>query len=274
MELYSKTAQELSRITTLRYSSSFSLSTMLFPKNMRGHIYNIYGLVRIADEIVDTYGGKDAVELLDDLERETISAIKRGYSPNPIIHAFILTVNAFTIDTALIHDFFASMRMDITPLVYTQKLYDTYIHGSAEVIGLMCLYAFIEGDNRQYESLKNGASSLGAAYQKVNFLRDLTSDYQKLGRVYFPDVVFETFDDQKKAAIISDIDNDFSLARSALKQLPRSARRATALSFHIYSALLEKLRNASSDEIKQKRIRIGTAHKLWIFCLVSLGILK
>lgn len=263
MELYDSTASKLSRVLTNRYSSSFSASSLLFDKSIRPHIYAIYGLTRIADEIVDTYTGADKKQLLDGLENEVYSSIKRGYSPNPIVHAFSLTARKYGISKELIRPFFSSMRSDINPPKrFTDIQYREYIVGSAEVVGLMCLHVFTNGDDTIYSQLKSGASSLGSAYQKVNFLRDLADDYNRLSRVYFPGVDYESFNDHTKRAIEADIENDFAFARLAIKQLPRSSKRAVEASYTIYYRLFTKLKQTSAETIKRQRVRISNPHKL------------
>lgn len=262
MDLYEKTSYELSRHLTERYSTSFSLSSRLFSKNIRPHIYAIYGLVRIADEIVDTYQGKGAATLLEELEKETMRAIQTGYSTNPIVQSFATTAGAFNIDAQLIRPFFASMNMDLRPQHYTQDLYKEYIYGSAEVIGLMCLRVFCNKDDKLYKRLETGARALGAAYQKVNFLRDIKSDAASLNRMYFPDVTFETFSAEQKLLIEADIENDFTAARPALEQLPRGAKSALMASYDYYYALFQKLKHTDIATLKQTRIRISDGLKL------------
>ena len=262
MELYTATAYDTSRRLTRAYSTSFSKSITLFDEPLQPHIYAVYGLVRIADEIVDTYDGKNKAELLDELEEETYIAINRGYSPNPIVHAFALTAREYDIDRSIIRPFFESMAMDLEPKTYNKKEYERYIYGSAEVVGLMCLRIFVQGDHRLYGRLQKGAQALGAAYQKVNFLRDMAADYTDLGRVYFPGVEFDTFSDKDKARIVADIERDILYARKKLVRLPASSRNAVELSLAYYYALLKKLGNTPADVIKQQRIRISAVHKL------------
>lgn len=262
MDLYAKVAYENSRHLTLRYSTSFGISSRFFSKDVQPHIYAIYGLVRIADEIVDTYKGSDAPQLLDDLEQTTYDAIKSGYSTNPIVHAFALTARAYGIDHTLIAPFFYSMRMDLEPQNYSPANYKKYIHGSAEVVGLMCLRVFCNGNNTTYDQLAPGAAALGSAYQKVNFLRDLAADYQELGRLYFPDLTFDTFDDSAKQQIVDDIKSDFTLALPALRRLPSSCRKATLISYVYYNDLLQKLEQTPAATIKTTRIRVPSRRKL------------
>ncbi len=264
MDLYTDTAYQLSRHLTLRYSTSFGKSTLLFSKSIQPHIFAIYGLVRIADEIVDTYNGANKADLLANLEAETYEAISHQYSPNPIVHAFALTAGRYGITDELIRPFFESMRLDLTPQRYNKTLYSTYIYGSAEVIGLMCLHVFTEGDARAYAALEKGAKALGAAYQKVNFLRDIASDYRERERVYFPGVTFETFSDIDKQSIIKDISQDFDAVEPTLRQLPASARRAVTLSFQYYSELLRILSNTPAETLLSKRVRVPTYKKFLI----------
>lgn len=262
MELYQKTAYQISRLLTNSYSTSFSLSSRFFTPSVRSHIYAIYGLVRIADEVVDTYQGADAGKLLDQLENQTNEAIESGYSTNPIIHSFALTVREFKIDSQLITAFFASMRMDLIDIAYTKELYETYIYGSAEVIGLMCLRVFVSGDEAAYQNLADGAARLGSAYQKVNFLRDIAADYQERGRFYFPDTTYQSFDETAKQQVVDDIKKDFTAALPSLLKLPDSSRRATMISYVYYRELLEKLDNSSIETIKANRLRVSSARKL------------
>lgn len=274
MQLYTDVSYELARVLTGRYSTSFSLSSRLFGPEVRPHIYAIYGLVRIADEIVDTYKGADAGAQLERLETETYEAISSGYSVNPIVHAFAAVARQFGISRELIAPFFASMRSDLTEQKFDQHAYDAYIYGSAEVIGLMCLRIFVQGDDRSYDELKKGARSLGAAYQKINFLRDFKTDYEQLGRVYFPEVTFENFDDAAKNAITSDIERDLRQARASLKQLPPSSRRAVTLSIYYYQRLLDRLTRTPAQTIRTTRLRLPNAYKLWLYAAIKIGAIK
>lgn len=262
MDLYTKVAYENGRHLTLRYSTSFGMSSKLFPKDMQPHIYAIYALVRIADEIVDTYKGDDSLKLLDNLESLVYETIKTGYSTDLTVHAFALTAKKYGITKELIAPFFESMRMDLSPQTYNDANYQSYIHGSAEVVGLMCLRVFLDGDDKKYQKLSKGAAALGSAYQKVNFLRDLAADFHELGRLYFPGVTYDAFNEQAKHAIIADIKNDFSQALPALHQLPPSSQKATFMSYVYYTELLKKLEQTPADIIKQKRIRLPSYQKL------------
>ncbi len=265
MDAYTDIAYDHAKSLTLHYSSSFGLSSRLFARDIQPHIYAIYGFVRVADEIVDTYKGIDADTLLDSFEQETYAAIARRYSTNPIVHAFALTAETYGITRTIIAPFFQSMRMDLQPRTYDDISYATYIHGSAEVVGLMCLKVFCEGDEHLYDTLRSGAASLGAAYQKVNFLRDVREDYEELGRLYFPGLTFETLDDTAKRAIVKDIEHDFASALPAIKRLPVSCRAAVETSYIYYTELLQKLKDTSAARIKRQRIRITAIRKLQLY---------
>lgn len=274
MDLYEKVSYELSRQLTERYSTSFGMSSRLFDWTIRDDIYAIYGLVRIADEIVDTYRGADAKSLLEDLESTTYAAIERGYDTNPLVHSYVLTAKKYGIDRELIQPFFASMAMDLTPAEYTDELYESYIYGSAEVVGLMCLRVFCAGDDAQYDELKPGAQALGSAYQKVNFLRDIAADYRELGRLYFPGVTYDGFDDEEKQRIISDIERDFEKARTYADKLPANSRRAVKLSMSYYGELLKRITYTSADTLKKERVRIGNTRKVVLLIQASVGVGK
>lgn len=265
MELYTRVSYAISQRITLDYSTSFGSSTKLFSSDIRPYIYAIYGLVRIADEVVDVYRGDDSLALLRELEAEVYASLKRGYSVNPVVHSFSQTAVKFDITEELIRPFFESMAMDIAPAEYNEQLYERYIYGSAEVIGLMCLKVFVYGNSEEYERLESGARALGSAYQKVNFLRDMAADYNELGRVYFPGVTFDTFDEAAKHEIIQDIEAELGRARRALVKLPLSSRRAVGLSVAYYGALLKKLKQTAAADIKQRRVRINNGHKLVLF---------
>ena len=200
--------------------------------------------------------------MLNELEAETYHALERGYSANPIVHAFQDTAHHFDITTVLLKPFFASMRTDLTAKTFTQQQYQDYIYGSAEVVGLMCLKVFCNGNQARYDHLQAGASKLGAAYQKVNFLRDIAQDHTDLGRMYFPGVQFEDFDEAQKTAIIEDIEADFAAALPYMRQLPKGAKSAVLASYRYYNALLIKLKQTPVQTIKTKRVRISNARKV------------
>lgn len=261
MQQYTQTSYQLARIVTLNYSTSFSKSSQLFSSDIRNHIYAIYGLARVADEVVDTYQGKDKGDVIKELENHTLQSLKTGFSPNPLVHAFVTTAGRYGIGRDLIQPFFKSMQMDITFKTYAANTYLDYIYGSSEVIGLMCLKVFCDNE-AQYEKLKAGAKSLGSAYQKVNFLRDIKADYDERGRVYFPGISFNEFNDAQKDVIVKDIKEDFKKAQPMIAKLPNNSRAAVALSFAYYSELLNKLEWTSAEKIKAGRIRVNNTKKL------------
>ena len=272
MELYQQMSYKLAERLTRRYSTSFSMSSWLFASHIRPHIYAVYGMVRLADEIVDTYRGDDAMAQLDNFESVVYQACKQGYSTNPIVHAFALTARKYGIERELISPFFASMRMDMTTAEYDEPTYRRYIYGSAEVVGLMCLKVFVEGDAAQYEQLRDGASHLGAAYQKVNFLRDMKADHEVLGRMYFPGVDYPSFSDASKRTIEADIAADFAIAKASVQQLPSTARRAVHTSVIYDEALFQRLQNASAADLKARRIRVPNSVKSVLFARGAVGL--
>lgn len=264
-------AERASRAVTETFSSSFGSAIRLLDADIRQDIYSIYGLVRIADEIVDTYQGKNAEQLLRSLESEVYNALKQGYSTNVIVHAFIKTATTYAISKELIEPFFASMQMDLTAKSHTDDTYRTYIHGSAEVVGLMCLKVFTKGSDAEYEQLKEGACALGAAYQKVNFLRDIKDDYETRGRFYFPNTTFEAMNEADKRAIVSDIYADLERAQSAINQLPKKARFATQLSHDYYRELLAELERSPVEVVKQSRLSVPRHVKLGFMVRARIG---
>lgn len=271
MDLYARTSALVSEIFTKHYSTSFSSASTLFDSSTRRHIYAIYGLVRIADEIVDTYTGDDQAKLLNDFEQETYAALIRGFSTNPLVQAFVDTARAHDINKVLLKPFFDSMRMDISAQTHRLESYRAYIYGSAEVVGLMCLKVFCKDNPKQFKALAAGAQRLGAAYQKVNFLRDVAADYQNLGRFYFPDLTFETLDETAKCRIIADIKEDFAAAEPYIAALPRRAQKAVRLSYEYYNALLIELDKTPIEDIKQSRIRVPGHKKLQLLLLAKSG---
>jgi phytoene synthase len=262
LQLFNKTAFKNSELITKSYSTSFSLGIRTLDKSLHEPIYAIYGLVRYADEIVDTFHQHDKALLLTDFKRATYEAIDNGISLNPVLQAFQLTVNEFDIDRDLIEAFFISMAMDLENTTYDQKGYDEYIYGSAEVVGLMCLKVFCSGDHQEYNRLKPAARKLGAAFQKVNFLRDLQSDFAERGRVYFPGVDFNNFTYREKQIIEKDIEEDFRQAFEGIKQLPSSARSGVYLAYIYYLGLFRKIRKLPPNNILESRIRIPDFNKL------------
>lgn len=271
MDLYNATSSKLSLKMLTSYSTSFGFSSQLFPKEIRKHIANVYGLVRIADEIVDTYMQKDSLNILNDLEKETLHAMSRKYSANPIVHAFALTANQFEFDKSLVKSFFESMRMDLNTKTHSKASYDKYIYGSAEVIGLMCLAIFSRGNKNHYKELEHGAKRLGAAYQKINFLRDLASDNKDLGRIYFPKVDMNKFDNLAKEKIVQDIKKDLSTADEAIKKLADEYKRAVVLSRKYYGALLNKIAKTDSQVLLSERVRINNFYKFFLMFKALMG---
>ncbi|MBM3443813.1 MAG: phytoene/squalene synthase family protein [Bacteroidetes bacterium] len=262
--IFHTVSHECSRITTQRYSTSFSSAIRLLHSDIQGPIYDIYGLVRFADEIVDTFHRFDKISLLANFKKETYEAIAQGISLNPILHSFQITVNRYNIDLALVDAFFKSMEFDLDRSNYDQQGYAEYIYGSAEVVGLMCLFVFCDGDRQQYEKLKPHAQSLGSAFQKVNFLRDVKADYQQLNRVYFPGVDFNAFTPEMKEAIESDIEQDFRHAYMGIIQLPLKARFGVYLAYKYYMSLFKKIKALQPQRILEERIRIPNYHKAWV----------
>jgi phytoene synthase len=264
IDLFHKVSHECSRITTERYSTSFSSAIKLLHGDLRGPIYDIYGLVRFADEIVDTFHEHDKATLLSDFKRQTYEAIEKGISLNPILQSFQRTVNRYNIDPQLIEAFFKSMEFDLDKSKYDASGYAEYIYGSAEVVGLMCLYVFLNGDQVEYEKLKPSAQALGAAFQKVNFLRDVKADYQQLNRVYFPGVDFNSFTPEMKQSIEDDIQNDFNNAYKGIVQLPLKARFGVYLAYKYYLSLFKKIKAVKPQRILEERIRIPNYQKAWV----------
>jgi phytoene/squalene synthetase len=232
--------------------------------DLRTPIYNIYGFVRFADEIVDSFHEHKKEDLLAKFKLETYAAIEQGISLNPILHSFQITVNQFDIDHDLIEAFFKSMEFDLSKQEYDQAGYEEYIYGSAEVVGLMCLYVFCDGNKKQYEALVPHARSLGAAFQKVNFLRDVKADFQQLNRVYFPGVDFSHFTTDMKAEIETDIAKDFHHAYEGIVKLPLKARFGVYVAYKYYLSLFRKIKQMGPSQILEERIRIPDYAKAWV----------
>ena len=262
--IFHKVSQCCSRVTTEEYSTSFSSAIRLLHKDLRNPIYNIYGFVRFADEIVDTFHDYDKPALLQQFKKETYEAILRGISLNPILHSFQLTVNKYAIDHHLIESFFKSMEADLTAQYYDADTYKEYIYGSAEVVGLMCLQVFCEGNKETYRQLKPFAQSLGAAFQKVNFLRDVKADFNGLKRVYFPGVDFMNFTSSMKLEIEKDIAGDFKHAYEGILQLPWKARFGVYVAYKYYLSLFNKIRKVQPSRILVERVRIPNYRKIYI----------
>ncbi|RYE59509.1 MAG: phytoene/squalene synthase family protein [Sphingobacteriales bacterium] len=268
-ELFGQVSGACSRVVTRSYSTSFSLGISFIASELRQPIYDIYGFVRLADEIVDSFVDYKGAVLLNELKEECFTAINRGISLNPIINSFQRTVNIYQIDHELIHSFIHSMEMDLSPVVFDDKQYDRYILGSAEVVGLMCLKVFVKGDRQAYEKLKPFAMKLGAAFQKVNFLRDLNADYIHLKRSYFPNIDPNSFSKEDKQRIEQEISADFKQALIGIKLLPKSSRRGVYLAYVYYRDLLRKIENIPPNQLLSKRSRISNHRKLLLLCYAT-----
>jgi len=265
-QLFDTVSEECSKTVTQSYSTSFSMATKMLHSSIRNHVYNIYGFVRFADEIVDSFHDYPKEELLDRFEADLYHSLDQKISLNPILNAFQNTVNAFDIDRELIAAFMRSMRWDLEKKVYeTDQEYKDYIYGSADVVGLMCLKVFVKGEPDQYKSLKPAAMALGSAFQKVNFLRDLKNDFQDLERTYFPNVNFNQFDETSKAVIIKEIENDFAQALEGIFKLPTEARFGVYTAYKYYPKLLAKLKRTPSLNIQKTRIRVPNYQKMTVF---------
>jgi 15-cis-phytoene synthase len=262
MDLYTTTTLECSKLITEHYSTSFTLGIKTLDKRFHLPIYAIYGFVRYADEIVDTFEGFDKKTLLSRFKSDTYVAIEEGVSLNPVLHSFQLIVNKYKIDHELIESFLHSMEMDLYYADYNQEGYEAYIYGSAEVVGLMCLRVFCEGNLEEYDRLKADAKRLGSAFQKVNFLRDIKSDFQERGRTYFPDVDFTNFTLEDKKLIENDIQADFDAALRGIMELPKGAKGGVYLAYKYYLRLFDKIKNCPASRIQNERIRVPDFQKL------------
>ena len=262
MDLFTKTTLECSKLITEHYSTSFTLGIKTLDKRFHLPIYAIYGFVRFADEIVDTFEGCNKKTLLSRFKSDTYVAIEEGISLNPVLHSFQLIVNKYKIDHDLIEAFLHSMEMDLYYADYNQKGYEAYIYGSAEVVGLMCLRVFCEGNLAEYDRLKADAKRLGSAFQKVNFLRDIKSDFQERGRTYFPNVDFANFTLIDKKNIENDIQADFDAALRGILELPKGAKGGVYLAYKYYLRLFEKIKNCPASRIQNERIRVPDYQKM------------
>lgn len=281
LALYSRTAHAAAAQVIGAYSTSFSLATRLLPPAVRGMVEDIYALVRVADEIVDGPAQEAGLAhaerraALDALEEETYLTLRRGFSTNMVVHAFGTTARAVGIDETLVRPFFASMRRDLDPVVaLDDEQYREYVHGSAEVVGLMCLRAFLDGRHVPpgvRARLEEGARRLGAAFQKINFLRDLGDDQDRLGRTYFPGTDPERLDEDRKAAVVADIDDDLAAARAVLPLLPVGPRRATALAAGLFSELNDRLRNTPAEHLHARRVSVPATTKMRIVVVTLAG---
>ena len=263
--LFDSVSIRTSRMTTKAYSTSFSLGILGLDKKYHDPIYAIYGFVRFADEIVDTFEDYPQKELLERFWKDTYLALDEKISLNPILNSFQQVVNAFNIDRDLIETFLKSMEMDLYKKDYDEEGYKAYILGSAEVVGLMCLKVFVDGDEKRYQELKKPAMQLGSAFQKINFLRDLHADYHALGRTYFPGVDLNEFNERVKAEIEADIDIDFKAGYEGIKQLPKGARFGVYIAYVYYYSLFKKICNTHADIILNERVRISNKRKYGLF---------
>ena len=269
VEMFNSVSGQCSRLVTLRYSTSFSSAIKLLHRELRQPIFNVYGFVRFADEIVDTFHGHDKSYLLQQFKQETYDAIERGISLNPILNSFQAAVNDYAIGHDLIEAFFNSMESDLTQNSYDRQGYEEYIYGSAEVVGLMCLCIFCDGNKELYQNLKAPARALGAAFQKVNFLRDMKADFLDLSRIYFPGCDFHNFTENDKQKIQEDIAQDFAAAYQGILKLPLKARFGVYVAYKYYGSLFKKIKRIEPQYILQQRIRIPNYYKAYIVLRAS-----
>jgi 15-cis-phytoene synthase len=263
-DLFHDVSRQCSRVTTEKYSTSFASAIKLLHPELRQPVYDIYGFVRFADEIVDTFHAYNKAALLENFKTETFAAIANGISLNPILNSFQLTINRYCIDHELINAFFRSMEMDLHCSIYNDDTYTEYVYGSAEVVGLMCLFVFCDGNKRQYNDLTPAARSLGAAFQKVNFLRDMSADFHSLSRTYFPNVDFRNFTPQMKREIEYEIAKDFEKAYTGILALPWKARFGVYVAYKYYFSLFKKIKRTGASHILHSRIRIPDYQKALI----------
>jgi phytoene/squalene synthetase len=266
-ELFDKISDSTAVVITKKYSTSFSIAVRLLAPCIRQAVYNVYGFVRVADEIVDSFKGYQQEQLLDRFEDEYHFAEKHGISSNPVINAFQRTVEEYNIDKELVSSFLKSMRADLTKQVYTtDKEIKEYIYGSADVVGLMCLKIFVQGDQKKYEALVQPAMKLGSAFQKVNFLRDFKADYEGLSRTYFPNVDPNKLTKEGKKKIIIDIEKEFKEAVIGIKSLPKEARLGVYVAYMYYLRLLKKIDNTPATALFESRIRVSNSLKTYLLC--------
>jgi len=262
-KIFDEVSNDCSKIVTKTYSTSFSLATKMLSKSIRQHIYNIYGFVRFADEIVDSFHDYDKAVLFEDFYNDLEKSIKNKIHLNPILNSFQATYHKFSIDKDLVDSFMSSMEKDLHKKKYmTNQEYEEYIYGSADVVGLMCLKVFVNGDSEKYEELKSFAMSLGSAFQKVNFLRDLKDDFEILNRTYFPDTDLNELNEDSKIKIINEIEADFKEGLNGIKKLPIEAKFGVFMAYRYYSQLLKKLKKTPALEIKNTRIRVPNYKKI------------
>lgn len=263
--IFDNLSHDMSMITTKRYSTSFSLGISFLQKDLHKPIYAVYGFVRFADEIVDSFHGFDKDYLLADFKKQTFEAIEHKISLNPILNSFQWAINKYNIDLELVKTFLRSMEMDLEKREYDKNKYEEYILGSAEVVGLMCLKIFVRGDEEQYQKLKSPAMKLGSAFQKINFLRDLKADYHELGRTYFPGIDLNEFNSTVKKEIENDIEIDFKAGYEGIKMLPKDARFGVYMAYIYYYKLFQKIKGTKAEVILNERIRIPNNKKYSLF---------
>ncbi|GGD27885.1 phytoene/squalene synthase family protein [Hyunsoonleella pacifica] len=261
--LFDTVSYNCSKVVTKSYSTSFSLATKMLSNSIRMHIYNIYGFVRFADEIVDSFHSYDKEDLFERFSEDLENALKDRISLNPILNSFQYTYHKFNIDKSMVDAFMRSMRLDLHKSDYlSDEEYKDYIYGSADVVGLMCLKVFVKGDENKFNELKDTAMSLGSAFQKVNFLRDLKADFNELNRSYFPNIDLDNLDENSKQQIIDDIESDFEKGLSGIKKLPMEAKFGVFMAYRYYSQLLKKLKKTPALRIKDTRIRVSNPKKI------------
>ena len=259
--IFDNLSQDMSKMTTRRYSTSFSLGIRFLNKDLHKPIYSIYGFVRFADEIVDSFDGYDKETLLTEFKKDTYAAIQNGISLNPILNSFQWAVNKYQVPLDLIETFMNSMEMDLEKKVYDKDTYEKYILGSAEVVGLMCLKIFVNGDENEYQRLKMNAMKLGSAFQKINFLRDLNDDFNELGRTYFPGINMNDFNNIVKKEIEADLEKDFRLGYEGILMLPKRARFGVYMAYKYYFKLFKKIKRTKAERILEERVRIPNRKK-------------
>ena len=266
ISFYRDTTFECGKIIATSYSTSFSIGIRMLKKEFRNPVYAVYGYVRIADEIVDTFHGYNKEALIKEFRHETYKAIERGISTNPVINCFQETVRKYNIDIELIDAFLDSMEMDLAHSTYDPELYRKYLYGSAEVVGLMCLKVFCDGDDEMYQRLRYPAQMLGSAFQKINFLRDMKSDYDERNRVYFPGVDYKSFDRQSKLEIEQEIGQELDAAKEGMRNLPPGSKFGVYVAYKYFDSLFKKIISSDPEEIKKGRIRVNNFAKLCILC--------
>ena len=260
--LYDAVSLKASIDITKKYSTSFSIGILCLDRSIRDSIYQIYGFVRVADEIVDSFHGYDKEALLDEFEADTYKSIERGISTNPVLNSFQLAVNRYNIDINLIKSFLHSMRMDLNAKNHDKTSYDTYIYGSAEVVGLMCLYVFVNGDMEEYIRLRPMAMKLGSAFQKINFLRDIKEDSLHLGRVYFPGLNLAKFDNEIKNKLVGEIEFEFEVAIEGIKNLPNTSKFGVYLAFLYYKKLTSQIHVMKAKDLLNQRASVSNFAKM------------